>query len=45
MGSPMTVEGSKQTTRPIEGIDQSTALNKALWTLAEEMKALKSGQS
>lgn len=35
----------QQTSRPIEGIDQSTALNKALWTLAEEMKALKSGQS
>ena len=28
-------------TRPINGIDQNTAVNRALWQLAEEMKALK----
>jgi len=29
------------TTRPIQGIDGNVALNRALWTLAEEMKRLK----
>ena len=29
-------------TRPINGIDQNTSVNRALWQLAEEMKALKS---
>jgi hypothetical protein len=28
-------------TRPVKGIDQSTALNRALWTLGEKMAALK----
>ena len=28
-------------TRPVKGIDQSTALNRALWTLGEEMAKLK----
>lgn len=29
----------RNTTRPIQGIDQNTALNRALWTLAEALKA------
>ena len=29
------------TTRPIKGIDQNVALNRALWTLGEKMAALK----
>lgn len=29
------------TTRPVAGIAQNTALNRALWTLAEQMQALK----
>lgn len=32
---------ARRTTRPINGIDQNTAVNRALWQLAEEMKALK----
>lgn len=32
------------TTRPINGIDQSVRLNKALWVLAEEMAKLKKAQ-
>ena len=32
---------SRRQTRPINGIDQNTAVNKALWQLAEEMKAMK----
>jgi hypothetical protein len=31
----------RSTTREIQGIDQSTKLNRALWTLAEEMRKLK----
>ena len=31
----------RSTTREVRGIDQNTALNRALWTLAEEMQALK----
>ena len=30
-------------TREVNGIDQNTKLNRALWTLAEEMKRLKTG--
>jgi hypothetical protein len=30
-------------TREIKSIDQSNALNKALWTLAEKMRELKNG--
>jgi hypothetical protein len=33
--------GRRQRTRPVEGISENTKLNKALWTLAEEMKRLK----
>jgi hypothetical protein len=32
------------TTRPIKGIDQNLALNRALWTLAEGMAAIKAGK-
>lgn len=32
---------ARRQTRPINGIDQNTAVNRALWQLAEEMKALK----
>lgn len=32
----------RRTTRPINGIDQNVSVNRALWTLAEGMKALKS---
>lgn len=32
------------TTRPIKGIDQNLALNRALWTLAEGMAAIKQGK-
>ena len=31
----------RRRTREINGIDQNTAINRALWTLAEEMKNLK----
>ena len=31
--------------RGVKGIDQSTALNRALWTLAEEMQRIKSGKT
>lgn len=34
-------KGKSTTTRPITGVDQSVKLNRALWTLAEEMKKLK----
>lgn len=33
--------GRRQTTRPVQGISQNVALNRALWTLAEGMKNLK----
>ena len=33
--------GRRQTTRPVQGIDQNVGLNRALWTLAEGMKNLK----
>jgi hypothetical protein len=32
---------ARRETRPIQGVDQNTSLNRALWALAEEMKALK----
>lgn len=31
-------------TREIRGVDQNTSVNRALWALAEEMKALKAGR-
>lgn len=31
--------------RPVEGIDQNTTLNRALWRLADEMKRIKTGES
>ncbi len=33
--------GRTTTTRPVNGIDQSVKLNRALWVLAEEMRRLK----
>lgn len=33
--------GQRQTTRAVTGIDQDVKLNRALWTLAEEMRKLK----
>jgi hypothetical protein len=33
--------GRRTTTRPVNGIDQSVKLNRALWVLAEEMRRLK----
>lgn len=35
------VNGGRQSTRAVTGIDQDVKLNKALWTLAEAMRALK----
>jgi len=34
---------ARRHTRPINGIDQNTAVNRALWQLAEEMKAIRAG--
>jgi hypothetical protein len=34
-------KGKRTRTRPIQGIDQSVALNRGLWVLAEEMRKLK----
>jgi hypothetical protein len=34
---------SHRATRPINGIDQNTSVNRALWQLAEEMKAIRAG--
>ena len=36
-----TAKGKRTRTRPIQGIDQSVALNRGLWVLAEEMRKLK----
>lgn len=33
--------GRRLHTRPIDGIDRGVSLNRALWTLAEEMRKLK----
>lgn len=33
--------GQRTRTRPVQGIDQNVKLNRALWTLAEEMRKLK----
>jgi hypothetical protein len=33
--------GGRMSTRPVTGIDQDVRLNRALWTLAEEMRRLK----
>lgn len=35
--------GARQSTRAVTGIDQDVKLNRALWTLAEEMRRLKTG--
>lgn len=37
-----TETGRRQRVRPVEGITENTRLNKALWTLAEEMRKLRS---
>jgi hypothetical protein len=34
-------QGRRMTTRPVEGIDSNTKLNRALWSLAERMQQLK----
>lgn len=39
--SGRTSKGRRTTTRAVTGIDQDLRLNRALWVLAEEMKALK----
>jgi len=31
--------------RPVQGIDQNTALNRALWRLADELKRIKTGEA
>lgn len=36
-----TATGSRRRTREVSGIDQSVKINRALWTLAEEMQKLK----
>jgi len=36
-----TKNGRRQSTRPVEGLDTNLKLNRALWTLAEEMRRLK----
>lgn len=36
-----TVNGRRQSTRPVQGIDQNIRLNRALWLLADGMRALK----
>lgn len=36
-----TAAGARQSTRAVTGIDQDVKLNRALWTLAEEMRRLK----
>jgi len=36
-----TATGRRQTTRPVAGVTQNVALNRALWTLADEMAKLK----
>ena len=35
-----TATGRRVRTRPVEGVDRSVALNRALWVLAEEMRRL-----
>jgi hypothetical protein len=42
--SGRTATGQRRATRAVTGIDQDVKLNKALWTLAESMRALKSGE-
>ena len=39
--SSRSARGRRQHTRPVQGIDQSVRLNRALWTLAEGMQKLK----
>ena len=39
--NPQSGERSHRRTREINGIDQNTQINRALWTLAEEMRKLK----
>lgn len=41
-GSRFTANGRRNRTRAVTGIDQNVKLNRALWQLAEGMKALKS---
>jgi len=36
-----TASGRRQSTRPVQGIDQNLRLNRALWLLADGMRQLK----
>jgi len=38
---PTPAAGARTKTREVKGIDQNIKLNRALWTLAEEMRKLK----
>ncbi|MBN0030737.1 DUF932 domain-containing protein, partial [Pseudomonas aeruginosa] len=39
--SDRAANGRRQTTRPVQGIDQSVRLNRALWLLADGLRQLK----
>jgi hypothetical protein len=39
-----TANGRRTRTRPVQGIDQGVKLNRALWTLADELRKLKTGE-
>ncbi|MFV9689790.1 MAG: hypothetical protein ACNY01_02350 [Desulfobacteria bacterium] len=39
------VSGKRTMTRPVKSIDRNVRLNRALWTLAQEMKTIKQQQS
>ena len=39
--SARAANGRRQTTRPVQGIDQSVRLNRALWLLADGLRQLK----
>jgi len=39
--SARAASGRRQTTRPVQGIDQSVRLNRALWLLADGLRQLK----
>lgn len=41
--SGRSANGSRQKTRPVQGIDQNIKLNRALWLLADGMRQLKAG--
>lgn len=43
--STRSTNGRRMTTRPVTGIPQNVALNRALWTLADQMAKLKTGEA